>query len=385
MNIVIVSPSPRHLQDLAIVLEDNGHDVFCVEGGKSHLRAVVEQKHPDLLLADGMCCDPAELVQVEHVATHHPATAVVLMCSSQTPEFLLQSMRVGVREVLPSPPAPDALIAAVQRVAAKMVTSRPARAPGRVMSFMPCKGGSGATFIATNVAYEFSQHKSVLLIDLNLQFGDALSLLYDGRPASTLADVAANIDRLDASFLAASAVKVNPRFHVLAAPEDPTQALGIKPEQIDAILALAVRNYDYVVLDLGRNLDPVTIKALDRSWRVFIVLQATLPGVKHGQKLMDVFRSLGYPADKVEAIVNRYDRTAEIDLDHIQRALRTRNVLSLGNSYRDIAASINHGEPLLKAGRSNGVAKQLLDFAQALDPAPQDESRGLLGRLFRRA
>jgi pilus assembly protein CpaE len=225
----------------------------------------------------------------------------------------------------------------------------------------------------------------VLLIDLNLQFGDALSLLYDGRPASTLADVAANIDRLDASFLAASAVKVNPRFHVLAAPEDPTQALGIKPEQIDAILALAVRNYDYVVLDLGRNLDPVTIKALDRSWRVFIVLQATLPGVKHGQKLMDVFRSLGYPADKVEAIVNRYDRTAEIDLDHIQRALRTRNVLSLGNSYRDIAASINHGEPLLKAGRSNGVAKQLLDFAQALDPAPQDESRGLLGRLFRRA
>jgi len=386
MKIVIVSPSRKHLLELGAQLQGGAHDIHCVEGGKSHLRALAEQEQPDLLLADGMCCDPAELTQVEYVTTHFPATAVVLMCSAQTPEFLIHSMRSGVREVLPSPPPPEALHAAIARVAQKLAGPKP-RTQGRILGFMPCKGGSGATFLATNLACELAHDRGVLLIDLNLQFGDALSYVHDGKPASTLADMATNIARLDASFLAASTVKVTPNFHVLPSPDDPGHAMEVKPEHIDAILTVAANHYDFILLDMGRSLDTLSIKALDRCNRIFPVLQASLPAIRHARKLMDVFQSLGYASDKAEPIVNRFDRTGEIDLDRVQRTLRLPSApLALVEAAREVSASINHGEPLVTTARNNPLSRQLIEFARTLNPRQEEPTqRGVLGRIFRRA
>jgi pilus assembly protein CpaE len=335
------------------------------------------------MLVDGMCCDPAELSQVEYVTTHHPKVAVVLLCASQTPEFLINSMRAGVREVLPSPASPSALESAVSRVEAKMKGVL-ARSPGKILAFLPCKGGSGATFMASNLGYQLAQSASVLLIDLNLQFGDALSFVHDGKPASNLAGVAHAISRLDASFLAASTVKVSSNFSVLAAPDDLTQAMEIKPEHIDAILTVAVNLYDFILLDLSRNLDTLTIKALDRAYRVYPVLQANLPAIRNASKLQDVFKSLGYGADKVEFIVNRFERSGEISLDDLRRSLARAPVRTVPNSFREVNACINHGTALLTESRTSAVARSLGEWADALAPRA-DEARGLLDRLFKRA
>jgi pilus assembly protein CpaE len=383
MKIAVISPSPAHLDEVRRVLQPRGHAVVLFEGGKSRMRDIAEAEAPELMLVDGICCDPGELAHVEHVTTHCPGIAVILLCSQHTPEFLINSMRAGVREVLPSPATPSALEAAVDRVAAKLGASG-GRRLAKVLAFMPCKGGSGATFLATNLGFQLAETRSVLLIDLNLQFGDALSFVHDGRPPSTLADVAKDIGRLDASLLAASTVKVAPNYSVLAAPEDLAQAMEVKPEEVEAILALAAAQYDDVLLDLGRTLDTVTIRALDRAWRIFPVLQATLPDLRHAGKLLDAFRSLGYPADKTEPILNRYERGAEIGTEQVQRALGNVRLHTVANAWRDVSASINHGEPVAKSSRSSAIARQLGEFAALLHPRAEP-ARGLIDRLFRRA
>jgi len=384
MKITVISPSRSHLEVMGHVLTANGHATALFEGGKSRMRELVEREQPDLMLVDGMCCDTAELAQVEYVTTHHPATAVVLLCSSNTPEFLINSMRAGVREVLPSPVPAPALEAAVNRVAAKLAGA-PGRQLGKIVAFMPCKGGAGATFLATNLGWQLAETKSVLLVDLNLQFGDALSFLHDGKPASTIADVAKDIGRLDASLLAACAVKVAPNYSVLPAPDDLAHAMEVKPEHVDALLALAVTQYDFVLLDVGRSLDTIAIKALDRAWRIFPVLQSALPDLRNAGKLLEAFRSLGYPQDKTELIVNRFDRGGDIGLEQVQRSLGNVRLSTVPNSWREVSASINHGDPLTRTTRGNTVARHLADFAHALSPRVEEVRAGLLGRIFRRA
>ena len=385
MKIAVISPNPGHLQEVGRVLQAKGHSASLFEGGKSRMREIADSEKPDLMLVDGMCCDTAELTQVEYVTTHHPSVVVILLCSTHTPEFLINSMRAGVREVLPSPVTVPALEAAVDRVAAKLAGTT-ARNAGKILAFVPCKGGAGATFLATNLGWQLAETKSVLLIDLNLQFGDALSFVHDGKPPSTLADVAKDISRLDASLLAASTVKVAPSFSILAAPEDLAHAMEVKPEHIDAILSLAVTQYDFVLLDVPRSLDTMAIKALDRAWRVFPVLQSALPDVRNAGKLLEAFKSLGYLPEKTELIINRFDRNSEIGIDQIQRSVGNVRLNTVPNSYREVNSSINHGNPLMKTARGNAVARHLSDFAETLCPRPE-ESRGsgLLGRLFRKA
>jgi pilus assembly protein CpaE len=383
MKIAVISPNKTHLQEMGRVLQTHSHSVSLIEGGKTKMRGVAEQEQPDLMLVDGMCCDPNELVQVDYVIAHHPKIAVILLCSAQTQEFLINAMRSGVREVLPSPAPAAALEAAVSRIASKLIATN-TNTQGKILAFMPCKGGSGATFLATNLGYQLAETRSVLLIDLNLQFGDALLFVHEGKPASTLADVVQDISRLDASLLAASTVKITTNYSVLAAPEDVASAMEIKPEHIDAILSLAIKQYDFVILDMSRTLDTLAIKALDRSHRIFPVLQADLPSLRNVAKLLAVFKSLGYPEEKIELIVNRFDKVGDIGLDHIRRALGNLPLRTVPNSYKEVNSAINQGNALTQLAHSNAVTKNLAEFALSLNPQPQ-ESRSLLERLFRRA
>ncbi|MDR6857404.1 AAA family ATPase [Variovorax guangxiensis] len=383
MKISIISPNKNHLQEMSKLLEAQAHTVSVVDGGKSKMHVVAEREQPDLMLVDGMCCDPEELTLVEYVTTHHPQVAVILLCATQTPEFLIRSMRAGVREVLPSPASPEVLEAAIGRVAAKLQKMKRPDA-GKVLAFIPCKGGSGATFVAINLACQLAETSSVLLIDLNLQFGDALAFVSDGKAPSSVADVAHDISRLDASFLVASTVKVAPNFSVLAAPEDLTKAMEVKAEHIDAIIGLAVTLYDFVLLDIGRNLNNLAIRALDRAHRIYPVLQPGLPALRNATKLMAVFKSLGYPAGKTELIVNRFEKAGEIGVAEIQRSLNATPVLVLAESTKDVDASINRGVPLVQASRAHPVSRSLAEFALSLVPR-QEQNTSLFARLFRRA
>jgi len=383
MKIALISPNPANLQAMAAVLAGIDHQVVTVEGGKTKMRSIAEQDAPDLMLVEGMCCDVGELAQVEHVCTHHPRTAVVLLCPTHTPDFLIGAMRAGVREVLPSPAPADALTAMAGRIGAKVLG--PQRGgTGKVLAFVGSKGGSGTTFLAANVSHQLAERSSVLLVDLNLQFGDALGLLHDGPPASTLVDVARSITRLDSTLLAASAVAVSPTLAILAAPEDPAQAVDVRPDHVETILDLAVRHYDFVVLDMPRVIDTLSIRALDRAHRIFLVLQQALPSLRNAKQMLAAFDALGYPGDRTELVVNRFDKGGTIGAQELRAALGSRAMRTVPNAYPDVSASIDQGMAVSRTAKSSAVSRTIGEMAEALRPRPV-ETRSLLDRLLKRA
>ena len=386
MKIAVISPNSAHREDIGRYLQtqDGSRAVALHEGGMTKVRVIADQQRPDLIILDSMCRDLEELPVLEYVSAQHPQTVVVMLCANHSPEFLINAMRAGVREVLQSPATKEALVAAVERIERRLGLGAKPRQPGQIIAFIPCKGGSGATFLATNLGYQLAaESKKVILIDLNLQFGDAALFIHDHKPATNLGDVAHNIHRLDASFLAGSLVNVSPNYGVLAAPEDPGQAMEVKPEHVDVLLNLAVNNYDFVIVDVGRVLDAVTIKALDRANCVFPVMQLTLPFIRDANRLISAFRTLGYSKDKIRLVVNRFEKGSEIKLDDVERSLGVATFKTLPNSYEAVASAVNHGRPIASFARNNPVAKGLQELAHALI-RPSTEGSGVLGKLLRR-
>jgi pilus assembly protein CpaE len=222
-----------------------------------------------------------------------------------------------------------------------------------------------------------------LLIDLNLQFGDAVLFVHDHKPLHSLADIAHNIARLDASFLAGTLVNISPNYMILPAPEDPAHAMEIKPEHLEVLLNLAVKQYDFVILDLGRSLDAMVITALDRADLIFPVVQMTLPFLRDASRLLAAFRSLNYAKESIRLIVNRYDKKDDIGLDDLKRTLGVTAFKAVPNSYEAVAAAVNQGRPLASFARNNAVTKALQDIAQQL-VRPPAEGIAFLRKLVRR-
>lgn len=256
-----------------------------------------------------------------------------------------------------------------------------------MLAFVSCKGGSGATFTAANLAYVLAAggRRRVALIDMNLQFGDALLFLSSEQPGSNVADLARNILRLDSALLLSAMVPVAPGLHVLAAPDDPAQASDVLPERVRAIVELARTMFDIVVIDAGRSLSTVTLQALDLAGQVYAVLQLTLPFIRDGKHLRDVFRSLDYPANKIHWVVNRYEKKSQITLDDLKKTLGITEIITLPNQYEVVAASVNQGVPVAKAAPNSAISRALRDWALRIAPPPDKPRSGWLSGLLRAA
>ncbi|MDD5329661.1 MAG: AAA family ATPase [Sulfuricella sp.] len=388
MKIAVISPNKKNLEDLGRFLKADGdRGVSLYEGGITRIQPVAVQQHPDVLILDSMCIDMEELAELERLGQYHPEMTFIMLCSNQSPDFLINAMRAGVREVLPSPVGKEAILGAIARIEQKMGLGRARGQKGKIVTLMPCKGGSGATFLAANIGYALAaqENKKVVLMDFNLEFGDASLFVSDHKPPANLADVALNIQRLDASLLASSLVHVLPNFGVLASPEDPGQAMEVRPEHIDALLKLAVSQYDYVILDIGRAFNAIPIKALDHTDFIFPVLQMTLPFIRDAKRLMSVFKSLGYPNEKVRLIVNRYQKGGDISLKDIEHTLGMDVYKTVPNSFDAVAASVNQGVPVTKLVKNNPVSKSIQELAQTLVEEQDGKTDGWWSRLVHRA
>lgn len=387
MKIAVVSKDDKHLAEMTRLLRERNpsDEVDVVSGTLEKLAGIADLSSPDVLVLDQPSVEGGDLERLERLSHLYPRMAFILLCQQQSPEFLLQAMRAGVREVLPYSVSATSLFPAIQRIEEKL-DSR-SQANGRVLAFISCKGGSGATFLATNLGYALAtlENKRVALIDLNLQFGDASLFVSDQKPLATLADVCQQIHRLDPSFLASSMLNVAPNYGVLASPDDPTHANDVKPEHVEMLLKLARRQYDFILLDVGRSLDAVSIRALDQADMIFPILQTTLPYIRDGKRLLGVFRSLDYPKDKIHLIVNRHENSGEIRLKDLQAAYGTGVFRTIPNHYEAAAASVNQGVPILKLAKTSPISKSLQEFARSLAGEPSQASQGWFSRVFQRA
>ena len=385
MRIAVILPEKRRLDEVVRIVREvvSADKVSSVETSLHNVAAFGDQPVPDVLIVESRGEGSDDLELLEQLGRLYQNMAFIVLCDLPSPDFLLRAMRVGVREVLPSALNASALKVAVERIQIQLGFESASKA--KILAFVSCKGGSGATFLASNLAYALSTlGKKVALFDCHLQFGDALLFLTDLKPVTTLSDVALNIHRLDAAFLMSSMVNVSPNLSVLPAPDDPAQAMEITPDHMEALLNMARSEYDFIVVDVSRTLDAQTIKVLDHADMIFGVLQLTLPYIRDSKRMLDIFDKLDYPKGKIHLVVNRYEKGGDISLDDLAKSCGAAAERTIPNHYGAVAASVNQGIPIIKLSQASPVSKSLIAWSKALTNKPEKSHRSWITRVFKR-
>ncbi len=358
-------------------------------GGVDAVCTALAHEQPDLLIAELGSLGAADMTRLEDALAQRPQTSLILLTPDRSPELLLGAMRAGIREVVPLPLVNGEFKGALSRQVERMRgTPRvPERShQGTVLAFMPTKGGSGTTFLATSLAHALSRKdKRVAIIDLNLHLGDASIFLSDQPVTTTMADLATQEHRLDGAFLESLMLQVEDKLWLLASPESPDAAMGIRAELVGRVIALAKDRFDFVVLDLSRVPDSVTLRALDDADRVYIIAQTTLPFLHDGKRLLTLLRELGYPQHKLELVINRVEKGGDLSPSDARKTLTFTSAREIPNSYAAVAYAINHGLPILRHLPRDPVARSLVAWADELSPevdkaSPRSWFRGLAAR-----
>lgn len=384
MKAILISRTQHQLDELRRAAEAENclvRQAVLRKGSQPLLPLLAEGA--ELVMVDGGPSARQDLDDLAAFTSVHPEVAVVVLSGERDAETLLAALRAGVREVLPSPAAAADVSAALRRLASRRAAPRSAAAQARVVAFVSCKGGSGATFLASNVAYLLgAEHgKPTALVDLDLRYGDASYYVTDAPGKASIADLARQSDRLDARLLAACMTHVVPGFDLLAAPEDPEESLAVTATQVERVLDLVVQEYDFVILDVDRVLDAPSIKALDRAECVYLVMENMVPFVRDARRLLGILRSLGYPESKLRLVVNRYRKSSGIELSRLEKAVGLPVAHVLQESFDDVSDAVNAGVALAKLHPHNTVARGIRALADGIAGGSGSAPSGWISRL----
>jgi pilus assembly protein CpaE len=346
------------------------------------LLSMITGERPEvLLLGPGLPIEDAlRLATVFDV--QFPEISVVLVAES-TPDLILLAMRAGVRDVL-SPLADIDSIRILLERACQVFASRfrlepgaasQPREQGLVIGVFSPKGGVGKTTIATNVAVGLGKiaPMNVVIVDLDLQFGDVASSLYLN-PEHTMTDAVSNPASQDAMVLKAFLTVHPANIYALCAPIDPVAADFISAQQVTHLLQQLAAQFRYVVVDTGPGLTEHTIAALEQCTDAVWVTGMDVSSVRNLRIGTDVLHKLNLLPETRHVVLNFADTKSGLNIQDIESSLNAPIDVALPRS-KALTYATNRGVPVLQDDVKDPATKGLKSLVERFDPQWREKRR----------
>ena len=74
---------------------------------------------------------------------------------------------------------------------------------------------------------------------------------------------------------------------------------------IEELFRLLARQYEYILVDAGSQINSCTVAALYTADTMFLVANPDVPSVRNAQRLLDRVRQLGACGERVRVLLNR--------------------------------------------------------------------------------
>jgi pilus assembly protein CpaE len=307
-------------------------------------------------------------------AREHSSAPVVLATAHPSSELVRWAIDAGLADVLPLPASPEQTLFVVEK-AARTARQLEARSRGaRVVTVFSPKGGSGKSVVATNLAVAAATHAKsrTLLVDLDLQFGDA-AIMLGLTPRSTVRELIVSPADLDAERLDVYTERHASGVHVLPAPMNPEDAELVGEDAIRALLGVARQVHDLVVVDTAPFFYGPMLATLDQTDQLLVVCNPDVPTLKNVRLTLKTLELLSFPEERLRIVLNRASAASGMDRGDVEAALERRIdfVLPLDPS---VPLAVNGASAAVVAKPDAPFSAAMLELARAASGAVWTEA-----------
>jgi len=386
-SVVAVGTPQSFRQQIARSLELEADEVGWVQSATAAEEMLINAYAPvDVLVLSPEVKEPDALGLAEFVGRTAPGTAIVLVRDHTWNGLLPAAMRAGIRDVVDMTQGTDELREAVERAVSWAANLRSATTAaqiegggrvrrGHIISVLSSKGGSGKTFLTTNLATSIAQvtGEDVAVVDLDVDMGDVFT--YFGRePSASITDLMALGEGGTSDEIRSVGVEVAPHTWSFGAPPDPA-AEAPAGEAVGKFLRSIRSEFDYVVVDASVDYSDSALVCFDLSDMICLVTGLDVVGVKHLSKALDTLLTIGLPRERFRVVLNRADSKVGLDASDVERVMKIK-VDAMIPSSRLVPTSFNKGRPVVLDEPGSEVSQSITSLAVRFSGAESPELNG---------
>lgn len=314
----------------------------------------------------------AALELVQRWTDEQPERPVVVLCHASSNGFVGEAFSAGADDLMVIEPGREAsaetsreLIFVLEKAVARKATgAETGTGLGAMICVLGPKGGIGKTLTCCNLGISLLEMgKRVVLVDLDLQFGD-LALSLGLAPQGTVHDLAIAGGSLDAGKMESYLATHSSGVRVLMAPTRPDQASAITIDFLREVYAVLRSTYDYVIVDTPPGFTPEVIASIDASSQICMVGMLDALSLKNTKLGLETLELMGYESRNVRLVLNRADSSVGITHNDVLSILG-RPPDALVPSHRDITRSVNEGSPIVQSHKRSEAAKAFRALAKS--------------------
>ena len=328
-RILVVAGSETHLRMLRFYLTKAGYDVETAQTGERALRATASGGIPDAVICEDVLPDMDGLQLVRQLRAS-PVTfkvPIMVLSASASDGKIQAATAAGANECLRKDAKAQDIGDALGRMLATVApASDPADTEGtraHTVTVISARGGSGKTFLATNLGVAFAQRQgeTTCLLDLNLEFGTTAMML-DLRPMYTLRDVAeaAVSDVSDAEF-DGMLLRHSSGLRVVPAVAQPGDSELIPEGSLPKIIERLRRMYDHLVVDGRPSFREVMLDLWENSDSLLITCPPEVISVLVTRSLLEAFAVINIDPIKIMVVTNQVAPKARLTTAQVERGL----------------------------------------------------------------
>ncbi|HEY6963567.1 MAG TPA: AAA family ATPase [Gaiellaceae bacterium] len=301
---------------------------------------------------------------------------VIVVASASSQALLDDALEADVSDVLLLPQLVENILFSIKKAAhAKRAPVTVTRESfGRVITVFSPKGGTGKTVTSSNLATALAkQGKRTLLLDLDLQFGDA-AIVMGVEPEKTIYDLVVAPGELDFEKLAGYTTKHPTGLDILPAPLRPEDAELVTESKITRLLEVAREYYETIVVDTSPFFHGPMLATLDRTDELLILCGLDVPTLKNVRLALQTLELLAFPTSRVKFVLNRANTKVGLSKREVESALKMTVDLELP-SDRNVPISVNQGTPIVLSDSGSDFAKAINSLAKSLHPKAKAQAK----------
>lgn len=318
-------------------------------------------------------------------------TRSILIAEDVSPAALHQLLRNGADEFVPYPLPEGELQAAIDRLHGAHAAEAAAEAEhlpeantdgGVILAVQGLAGGTGATTLAVNLAWELAnvdkaKPPQVCLLDFSLQFGSTATYL-DLPRRDVVFEMWSDTERLDEDVFRQALVSFDNRLRVLTAPTDILPLDMIGPDDVTRVLELARRHFDYVIVDMPTTLVQWTETVLNLCQIYFATLELDMRSAQNCLRIKRALEAEDLPLEKLRYCLNRAPKFTDIGarsrVKRLAESLEIGLEIQLPDGGRAVSQSADHGLPLASTAAKNPLRREIAKLAKSLHDLGRDEA-----------
>lgn len=342
-------------------LEDDLFEIVGEAANGEEVLSIIPKVNPDVVLMDINMPVLNGLEATERITEEFPNVIVVIMSVQAENEYLKKAMFHGAKEYIIKPFNYDTVVSTITSTFEKYKNRKVKQSKndeetraGEVVAFFSSKGGVGKSVLALNSAIVLSKtgDKKVLLVDMNLQFGD-IAIMVNQYNKKTILD-AIDDNNLDSyENIKPYLNKYNENLDMIFAPGKPEAAEYISKDNIEKLMKAVKNRYDVIIVDNGINFNDNTLHVLDLADKILFVSTMEIIALKNTKLGFKVMQSLGYDKDKVKLVINRFTTAYGITKAEVEDAFKDRIFASIPDEEKIVSFSVNKGQPFCDDSKHN--------------------------------